>query len=122
MMLRILVGIGMAVAAFGADSLQGNWAFQMSGPQGPVDAKMAIEQTDAKFTGTVEFPGGRSLKISEGTVDGKKVSFTVKRERQDGGSMVYKMTGDVDGAKIKGSAETDMGGQTQKMEWSATKQ
>jgi len=122
MMLRILVGIGMAVAAFGADSLQGNWTFQMSGPQGPVDAKMAIEQTDAKFTGTVEFPGGRSLKISEGTVDGKKVTFTVKRDRQDGGSMTYKMTGEMDGTKIKGAAETDMGGQMQKIDWSATKQ
>ncbi len=112
----------MAVAAFGADSLNGNWAFQMSGPQGPVEAKMAIEQKDATFTGTVEFPGGRSLKISEGTVDGTKVSFVVKRDRQDGGSMVYKLAGDVEGSKIKGSAETEMGGQVQKIEWSATKQ
>ena len=122
MMLRILVVIGMAVAAFGADSLNGNWAFSMAGPQGPVDAKMAIEQKDATFTGTVEFPGGRSLKITEGAMDGTKVTFTVKRERQDGGSMVYKLSGDVDGSKIKGSAETEMGGQVQKIEWSATKQ
>ena len=112
----------MAVATFGADSLNGNWTFQMSGPQGPVDAKMAIEQKDATFTGTVEFPGGRSLKITEGTVDGKKVAFTVKRDRQDGGSRVYKLSGEVDGTKIKGSAETEMGGQTQKVDWSATKQ
>ena len=122
MMRRILIGIGMATVAFGADSLNGDWAFTMAGPQGPVEAKMALEQKDATFTGTVEFAGGRSLKITEGTVDGKKVFFVVKRERQDGGSMVYKLAGDLEGSKIKGSAETEMGGQMQKIEWSATKQ
>jgi hypothetical protein len=36
--------------------------------------------------------------------------------------MTYKMSGEVDGAKIKGAAETEMGGQMQKIDWSATKQ
>jgi len=122
MFLRTVMAISFAMAAFGADSLNGNWAFQMAGPQGPVEGKMIIDQKDATFTGTVEFPGNRSLKISAGTVDGKKITFTVKRDRQDGGSMTYKMSGEVDGAKIKGAAETEMGGQMQKIDWSATKQ
>jgi hypothetical protein len=113
----------MAVAAFGADSLNGNWSFSMAGPGGQnVEAKMTIAEADGKFTGNVEFPGARVLKITEGTVAGKKIAFVVKRDRQDGGSMTYKMSGEVDGSKIKGAAETEMGGQMQKIDWSATKQ
>ncbi|MBZ2180345.1 MAG: hypothetical protein ACK58M_25350 [Acidobacteriota bacterium] len=123
MLLRIGLGLGLAVAAFGADLLNGNWSFSMAGPGGQnIDAKMTLSETDGKFTGSVEFPGARVLKITEGAVDGKKITFVVKRDRQDGGSMTYKMSGEVDGAKIKGAAETEMGGQMQKIDWSATKQ
>lgn len=123
MLLRIGLGLGLAVAAFGADLLNGNWTFSMAGPGGQnIDAKMTLSETDGKFTGSVEFPGARVLKITEGAVDGKKITFVVKRDRQDGGSMTYKMSGEVDGAKIKGAAETEMGGQMQKIDWSATKQ
>jgi hypothetical protein len=51
---------------------------------------MTLTEADGKFTGNVEFPGARVLKITEGAVDGKKITFVVKRDRQDGGSMTYK--------------------------------
>jgi len=123
MFVRIVLGLGLAVAAVGAEALNGSWTFSMAGPGGQnIDAKMTIAEADGRFTGNVEFPGARVLKITEGAVDGKKITFVVKRDRQDGGSMTYKMSGEVDGAKIKGAAETEMGGQMQKIDWSATKQ
>jgi len=47
------------------------------------------------------------------------MNFTVRRDRQQGGFMVYKMSGTIDGGQIKGKTETEMDGQPVTQEWSA---
>ncbi len=102
-----------------ASPFDGAWIFSMSSPQGDVPADLTMKMENGKLTGTFVFEGGRKLEIVDGTVNGKTATFTVKRDRPSGGTMVYKMTGTVDGNNIKGTTATEMDGQAANAEWSA---
>ncbi|NWF85392.1 MAG: hypothetical protein HXY18_16375 [Bryobacteraceae bacterium] len=107
--------------AFAEDLITGEWTYKMDTPMGESTAALTLKVEDGKLTGKFVFEADRVLEISEGTVEGDTLKFTVKRNRAEGGSMTYKMTGKVDGRTIKGSAtavEMPDGGE---MAWSATK-
>jgi len=99
--------------------VDGEWVFTMPTPNGDMDAKLTIKTEGKKLSGNFLFAENRKLEISEGTIDGKVMKFIVKRDRQQGGVMVYKMTGTVDGDKIQGTTETDMDGQPITQNWTA---
>lgn len=102
-----------------ATDVSGEWIFRMPTPNGEMEAALTLKVDGAKLTGTFVFNENRKLEISNGTVDGNKLKFTVKRDRPSGGFMVYEMTGIVEGDTIKGSTKTDMDGQEVTSEWSA---
>ena len=106
-----------------ADDVTGAWSYKMSGPGGEViEATMTLEVAeDGKLTGSFVFPQDRKLEISDGKVTGGKLDFVVKRDRGGDGAMIYKMKATVDGSKMKGTTETDMGGSPITGEWSATR-
>lgn len=107
--------------AFAEDLITGEWIYKMDTPMGESTAALTLKVEDGKLTGKFVFEGDRVLEISEGTAEGDTLKFTVKRNRAEGGSMTYKMTGKVDGKTIKGSAtavEMPDGGE---MTWSATR-
>lgn len=105
-----------------APKIDGNWSLKMAGPGGE---ELAIPFTLKVENGVVtgEFQlGERTLKIEEGKLEGSKLSWTLKRQRGDGSSMVYKMTGTVESAdKLSGNTSADMGGQNVDMPWSAVR-
>jgi SAM-dependent methyltransferase len=103
----------------GGSPVAGEWIYRMPTPNGELEATLVLKTEGHTLTGTFTFPENRKLEISEGTVDGNQLKFTVRRDRPSGGVMIYKMTGTVEGDQIKGSAETDMDGQPVKIEWSA---
>jgi len=110
-----------SLAAMAEDIVAGEWNYKMDTPQGEVTAAMSLKVEDGKLAGKLTFDGNRVLDITEGTVEGATLKFTVKRNRAEGGSMTYKMTGKVEGKSIKGSAiavEMSEGGE---MAWSATR-
>jgi hypothetical protein len=82
-------------------------------------AALTLRIADKNLSGTFVFEGDRRLEIQEGTVDGSKLSFVVRRDRSQGGVMVYKMTGTMEGDQIRGRTETEMDGQLASEEWSA---
>ena len=103
----VTIALVFAFAAMAAD-VTGKWTFEQpgrgGGPGRPVT--ITLKQDGSKLTGSV--PGmGRGgdnppppTEITDGKVDGDKVSFTVKREF-NGNSMVTKYEGTVNGEEMK---------------------
>ena len=89
----------------------------MPGPGGmEVAADLTLQVDGEKLTGEFAFnDGSRKIAITDGTVKGGEVKFTVKRDRPQGGVMAYALTGKVDGDAMKGSASSEMGN----AEWTA---
>jgi hypothetical protein len=65
-----------AVAAFGAD-VTGSWTGTASGGGGDFQLTFNFKQDGAKLTGSVTGPQGDPLEITDGKIDGGKLSFTV---------------------------------------------
>lgn len=99
-----------AFAAFAA-GVDGKWVAEQPGRNGgpPRQTTFTLKADGAKLTGTMlGGMGGRGgggaaptpVEISDGKVDGNKISFTVKRDTPNG-SMVTKYDGTVNGDELK---------------------
>jgi lysophospholipase L1-like esterase len=104
------------------NSLSGNWNWTMDGPDNnEASAIIQFDVEGAKLEGTFNFQGSREFKIENGTVSGNKFSFRIKRDRPNGGSMVYQMSGNVAGDSIHGLVKTSMDGSPIEQEWKASR-
>jgi len=119
--LRILSCTILACGLFAADSpkVDGDWDWKMPSPFGETTAVLTAKSEGSKLTGVFAFTETRKLTIENGVIDGNKIKMTVKRDRPEGGSVVYEMTGSWEGGEMKGTAETDMFGQKATANWSA---
>lgn len=109
-----------ASASAGPGDLSGDWVATIPGPNGePVEMPFSLKQDGARLTGKFERPDGRSLELKEGKVEGARISWVLKRDRPDGSSMTYEMTGALESGRISGKAKTDMGGNPVTIDWSA---
>jgi len=111
----------LACGLFAADSpkVDGDWDWKMPSPFGETTAVLTAKSEGSKLTGVFAFTETRKLTIENGVIDGNKIKMTVKRDRPEGGSVVYEMTGSWEGGEMKGTAETDMFGQKATANWSA---
>jgi SAM-dependent methyltransferase len=100
-------------------SVDGEWTYTMQSPMGEVKADLTLKTDGSKLAGVFLFPEGRKLEISEGSIQGDELTFTVKRDRQSGGTMVYRMKAKASGNAMEGKATTEMEGQSAEMTWSA---
>ena len=105
MMLRaVLLLVLSTVMAFAAD-ITGAWTGQMGGPNGDgFQISFTFKQDGAKLTGTVAGPQGDPIEISEGKVDGDKVSFTVTFN-----GMTFRHEGTISGEEIKLTMKSEGG-------------
>ena len=97
----ILSLFALAALTFGADAT-GKWTAEMPGRNGgpPRTTTFNLKQDGAALTGTTTGMGGRENPISEGKVDGDKLSFAVKMEF-NGNEMKMLYTGMVEGDELK---------------------
>ncbi len=110
--------LGSGAQAQNAD-LIGEWIATLPGPNNePVELPFTVNTSNGRITGTFR-PEGRELKIENGTVKGNDFNWIVKRERQNGGVIVYKMSGTIKGDKIAGKSSTEIEGNPVDIEWSA---
>jgi hypothetical protein len=95
------------VTAFAAADISGTWAGDMKGPDGGNGFHLAFtfKVDGAKLTGTVQGPQGDSIAISEGKVDGDKITFNVS---VNGMVIVHEGT-IVSGDEIKLTSKSDQG-------------
>ena len=107
--LGLVLTLGLACAQNA--NVAGDWIWTIQGPNGEnIDINVNLKQEDNKVTGVFDM-GERKLEVEKGTIEGNTLKLTVKRNRPQGGTMVYQMEGKVEGDKITGTTTTDMDGQ-----------
>lgn len=63
-------------SAFAAD-IDGKWAGSIDSPNGPIEIGFNFKADGATLTGTTIGPDGMEVKITNGKIDGNKISFDV---------------------------------------------
>ena len=85
--------------SFGAD-IDGKWTAQVQGRNGTRTQTLMLKASGNTLTGSIQEGQGGSVEISNGTIDGDNISFSVVREfRQNKITQEYK--GVVSGGELK---------------------
>lgn len=93
-----------ALTAWAAD-VTGAWTGQLAGPNGDgFQISFTFKQDGSKLTGSVAGPQGDAIEISDGKVEGDKLSFTVNFN-----GMTIRHEGTIVGDEIKLSTHSDQG-------------
>ena len=71
--------LGISGAALAAD-IDGKWTAEVEGRRGTVTQTLILKASGSELTGSFDGSRGGAVDISDGTVDGNKVSFKVIRE------------------------------------------
>jgi hypothetical protein len=87
----MLLVAGMALAA----DIDGKWAGKIAGgPGGDMDIAYTFKADGAKLTGSTTGPDGSKTDITDGKIDGNKISFTVSPMPEFKMEMKGTLTGD----------------------------
>ena len=94
------------VTALAAGDVTGTWNGEFKGPDGGTGFQVSFtfKQDGAKLTGTVAGPEGDPMAITDGKVDGDKISFKVAFN-----GMIISHEGTVKGDEIKLTSKADQG-------------
>jgi hypothetical protein len=98
---------GLSAMSARAADVTGNWTAEMKTPDGnSMQLNYTLKQDGASLTGTTQGPQGDQIELSNGKVDGNKLSFDVSFS-----GMTFHYTGTISdsGSDIKLSAKTDQG-------------
>jgi hypothetical protein len=101
----LLVWTGKALAADEPAKVGGTWEMTSEGPNGTMTQTLEIQQDGGTIKGTIT--GRRGPAPLEGTITGNKLSFTVKRQTQNGDTMVMEYTATVDGDSLTGKVHSE---------------
>ena len=102
-------------------SFAGEWVFEMESPQGIVESTLKLEEMGPKLTGEVAFSPERVLAIKAGGRFQNQFHLQIVRDRPQGGSMTYNITGTLKNDRITGEAAARMDGERVTIPWSATR-
>lgn len=98
----VTIVVFFAISAFAVD-VTGSWTGEAKGPNGEsFPLTFAFKQDGAKLTGTVTGPQGDPIEISNGKMDGDKISFDVSFN-----GMTIQHAGTVSGDEIKLTTKSD---------------
>jgi hypothetical protein len=136
-MIAAFAAVSLISLALAAGDPNGTWKWTQQGGRGGGGGQgggqggqgreltLTLAAKDGKLTGKLSQPGRgggepQVTEITNGTVTGDEISFTVEREF-NGNKMVSKYNGKIDGDTIKGSFEAPGrgGGEPQKRDWEA---
>lgn len=101
-LLTLVVLTALTATAAWASDITGTWTGESD--QG-FSLSFTFKQDGAKLTGTVQGPQGDPIAISDGKVEGDKVSFIVTIEA--GGGMKIMHEGTINGNEIKLNTKSD---------------
>jgi hypothetical protein len=99
-----LLALAFTTGTARAADVTGKWTTTMMGRGGGGEEftiTYNFKQDGTKLTGTVETPMGDPLPISEGKVEGDKISFTINFEGGPNGAMKITNEGTISGEEIK---------------------
>jgi hypothetical protein len=89
-----------------AQSVGGAWDLSINGPEGPITAAVNLKQDGEKVTGTIESPQGTAELT--GAMNGKTLTMAFQIQSPQG-ALDIKVTGEVEGATMKGMIDFGMG-------------
>lgn len=118
-LLAKLLGEAPKAAAQTGHPINGKWIWKIMSPQGEVENALELQADGTQLTGRFARDESRWMIIENGKLNGDLLSFTLKRDRPDGSTMVYEMTGRLVDGTIQGTAKTEMDGSPTSSEWSA---
>jgi hypothetical protein len=93
-----LILVILSAAAMAAD-ITGSWSGTMAMGDNQINLTYNFKQEGGTLTGSVAPPNGDALPLSEGKVDGDKISFAVKTE-MNGATVKFVVTGTIKGEEI----------------------
>jgi hypothetical protein len=85
--------------SFAAD-VDGKWTGQVEGRRGPQSQTLMLKASGNTLTGSIQGGRGGPVEISNGTIDGDSVSFTVVREF-NGNKISQEYKGSLSGGELK---------------------
>lgn len=100
----LMVSVGRLAAADQPANVAGSWQYSVETPRGTMTQTLTIQQDGGAIKGTVK--GARGEAPLEGTVDGNKINFTVKRETPNG-TFTIEYKGTVDGDTMAGTNHSE---------------
>lgn len=96
----------LGTGAFAQSNVSGAWDLSINGPEGPINSTCTLKQDGEKVTGTLESPAG-TVNVT-GQLKGKALSMNFQVQTPQG-QLDIKVTGEVDGATMKGMIDFGMG-------------
>ncbi|MGD2046583.1 MAG: hypothetical protein PVJ80_02210 [Gemmatimonadota bacterium] len=120
----LFLAAALGAAPVSAQNMTGTWEVMYEGGRGgTVTQVLTATQEGSTLTGTIAFqgggrggpggggrgPGGQTVEISDGTVDGASFSFTVNLE-MGGGSVTLHFSGTYEADFMEGNIEGGRGG------------
>ena len=107
-MKAILVLMAMFAISASAADISGKWKGTAEGPNGPLERTFTFKVEGTKLTGETESQMIGKSTITDGTVEGDKIAFSIKASFQ-GNDLTLMYKGTISGDTIKLSV--DFGGQ-----------
>jgi hypothetical protein len=104
-MRRLIALAALTLSVSFAADVDGKWTTQVEGRNGPRTEILTLKASGNTLSGTVTGGRGAATEISNGTVDGNSVSFTVVREFRDN-----KITQEFKGSLVDGQLKLTMSG------------
>jgi hypothetical protein len=104
--LVLTFSLALAAGVYAQSGLAGAWDLSINGPEGTITATATLQQDGEKVTGSIATPQGNAEMT--GTFKGKalNLAFTIPGPN---GNLDIKVTGEVDGASMKGIIDFGMG-------------
>ena len=97
-----VIGLLISSAVYAQSNVAGAWDLAVQGPEGPVNATAVLKQEGEKVTGEIESQAGKTALT--GTMKGNTLSMAFTMQTGQG-PMEIKVTGEVDGASMKGTID-----------------
>ena len=117
----VLAVIGVANLARGADDATGTWKWSATFNNNTVEQTLKLKVEGDKLTGSMLGRDNQETKITDATIKGNEIAFTVTRE-VGGQTRTTKYKGTVSGDTIKGKIARDRDGKTTETDWEAKRQ
>ena len=105
----------------GDAKVAGKWDVEVATDDGQtLKSSVKIATEGDKVSGTMTTPDGKEVKIEDAKLAGDELSFKINVDFE-GSALIAKFKGKIDGDKIKGQVDYDLGGQAGTLDFSAKK-
>ena len=99
--------------------VSGAWTFEIESPEGMATGSLNLRAESDVLKGNLSLTPDRVLPLKSGGQFQEYIHFQIVRDRPQGGTMTYNLTGTVKGDKITGNVSARMDGEQINQAWSA---